>query len=95
MTIKSLLAKQKLTKKEETRLSQKLIEKLDILASQECKDKAFTTEKIKCYTCDKMIDRSQSNTAHFIERGRRKYRRDQDNLRVACVECNCFQKQRH
>lgn len=100
MNIKTLLKKQtdwkKILKKEEDYMIKWYIVELDKLASKECKDIGFwDEEKIPCFTCDKMISRSESNTCHFIERGRWKYRRDQDNLRVWCVNCNCYEKQRH
>jgi hypothetical protein len=100
MNIKTLLKKQieskKLLKKEEDYMIKRYIAELDKLASILCKDLWFLDkEKIPCFTCDKMISRSESNTCHFIERGRRKYRWDQDNLRVWCVNCNCYEKQRH
>lgn len=49
----------------------------------------------KCCTCDNILHWKESHCCHFIGRGNKKYRWDEQNLKMWCPACNTYHQQMH
>lgn len=55
-------------------------------------DKKWT---ITCISCEKKIHWKESHNCHWISRGNKQYRFDEDNCRPWCAWCNTFNQEFH
>ena len=73
-----------------------LIKKADKLFSEYIRRKYSDSEwYITCISCEKKIPRKESHNCHWIGRGNKQYRYDEDNCRPWCSGCNTFNQEFH
>lgn len=83
-------------KKKKTQTKSQLIRKADKLFSEYIRRKyADQDGYITCISCWKKLHWKESQCCHRIKRSTYKYRRDEDNCRPWCVNCNYFNKEFH
>lgn len=88
MNITQLLKKEKLTKKEETYVWKKLIDKADQVFSIFIRTR---DKKRWCITCWWPVQ----HNAHRIDRAWYSHRRDEKNCAWACANCNTYHSEEH
>lgn len=73
-----------------------LTKKLDKIFSEYIRRKYSNEEWIiTCISCDKELPWKESHNCHWIGRGNKQYRFDEDNCRPWCVWCNTFNQEFH
>lgn len=50
---------------------------------------------ISCISCDKVLPWKESHNCHWIGRGNKQYRYDEDNCKPWCAGCNTFNQEFH
>jgi len=88
--------KEKLKKKNKRETTGMLTRKLDWIFSEYIRRK-YSDENwmITCISCEKVIHWKESHNCHWLPRGKKQYRFDQDNCRPWCAWCNTFNQEKH
>ena len=55
---------------------------------RDCLKTTNTKTKLKCFTCDDLIEIEKANNMHFISRWVKQFRFDESNCRWGCMKCN-------
>lgn len=73
-----------------------LTRKLDKIFSEYIRRK-YSDENwnITCISCDVVIPWQESHNCHWLPRGKKQYRFDEDNCRPGCAWCNTFNQEKH
>ena len=90
---KEKIKKAKVNKRESISM---LTKKLDKIFSEYIRRKYSDKDwMITCISCDKKLPWKESHNCHWIGRGNKQYRFDEDNCRPWCAGCNTFNQEFH
>jgi len=94
--VKKAKVKAKQAKVNQRETKSMLTKKLDKIFSEYIRRK-YSDEKwmITCISCEKVIPWKESHNCHWIGRGNRQYRFDEENCRPGCAWCNTFNQEFH
>ena len=94
--IQKTKAKEKTKKKNAKETIWFLTRKLDKIFSEYIRRKYSDKDwNITCISCEKKLHWKESHNCHWISRGNRQYRFDEDNCRPWCAWCNTFNQEFH